>query len=76
MGVEKPDPAIFRHALDALGVDPARAVHVGDTPAADVAGAIAAGARPVLVDPYDLHAGVGCTKVTSLAAVVELLGPR
>ncbi|TMK60418.1 MAG: HAD family hydrolase [Actinobacteria bacterium] len=76
VGVEKPDPAIFRHALDALGVDPARAVHVGDTPAADVAGAIAAGARPVLVDPYDLHAGVGCTKVTSLAAVVELLGPR
>jgi FMN phosphatase YigB (HAD superfamily) len=40
VGVYKPDPAIFRHALDGLGVtDPGAAVHVGDLRRTDVAGA-------------------------------------
>jgi putative hydrolase of the HAD superfamily len=73
VGVAKPDPAIFRLALDRLGVAPERAIHVGDTPAADVAGARAAGIRPVLVDPYDLHLEADCRRVASLAGVVELL---
>jgi putative hydrolase of the HAD superfamily len=41
-GSEKPDPRIFRVALERLGVDPARAVHVGDGEA-DADGAAAAG---------------------------------
>jgi putative hydrolase of the HAD superfamily len=41
-GAAKPDPAIFRVALDRLGVDPARAVHIGDEPE-DAEGAAAAG---------------------------------
>jgi FMN phosphatase YigB (HAD superfamily) len=46
--VAKPDPAIFRRVLTALGVsDPARAVHVGDSHAFDVAGATAAGMRAI-----------------------------
>jgi putative hydrolase of the HAD superfamily len=73
VGISKPDPAIFRLALEALDVAPARAIHVGDTPAADVAGALAAGVRPVLVDPYDLHLGAPCPRVATLAGVVELL---
>ena len=48
-GVRKPDPRIFRVALDALGVRPEEAVHVGDVPEEDVAGAVAAGVRPVLI---------------------------
>jgi len=52
VGIEKPDPAIFRHALDALGVPAARAVHVGDTGWADVEGARAAGVRALHLDPY------------------------
>ena len=43
-GVAKPDPAIFRLALDELGVEPDRAVHVGDEPL-DEEGARAAGLR-------------------------------
>lgn len=40
VGVYKPDPAIFRHALDGLGVtDPSRAAHVGDIGRTDIAGA-------------------------------------
>jgi FMN phosphatase YigB (HAD superfamily) len=73
VGVAKPDPAIFLQALDALGVPPERAIHVGDTPAADIAGARAAGIRPVLVDPYDLHPDAECVRVRSLAELVELL---
>lgn len=43
-GVAKPDPGIFRLALRRLGVEPARALHVGDEPI-DEEGALAAGMR-------------------------------
>ena len=43
-GMPKPDPAIFRLALERLGVRPDRALHVGDSPA-DEQGARAAGMR-------------------------------
>jgi len=43
-GAPKPDPAVFRLALDRLGVTPGHAVHVGDAPA-DEEGARAAGLR-------------------------------
>jgi putative hydrolase of the HAD superfamily len=49
-GSAKPDPAIFRAALGRLGVAPADALHVGDDPAADVAGARHAGLGAALVD--------------------------
>ncbi|HSS10223.1 MAG TPA: HAD-IIIA family hydrolase [Acidimicrobiales bacterium] len=52
VGVAKPDPGIFELALQALGVPAERAVHVGDTVFADVAGARAAGVRPLHLDPY------------------------
>jgi putative hydrolase of the HAD superfamily len=43
-GAPKPEPAVFRLALERLGVDPARALHVGDEPG-DEEGAAAAGMR-------------------------------
>ena len=52
VGIEKPDPGIFRYALDALDVAAARAVHVGDTGWADVEGARAAGVVPLHLDPF------------------------
>ena len=48
-GSAKPDPAIFRKALGALGVDPQRAIHVGDNATADMAGAAAAGVAGLLI---------------------------
>ena len=45
VAMAKPCPEIFRHTLDALGVEPFRTLHVGDNPAADVAGAAAVGMR-------------------------------
>jgi len=73
VGISKPDPAIFHLALDAVGVDAAHAVFVGDTPSVDVRGARAAGVAPILVDPYDLHVDVDCPRVRSLAEVPALL---
>jgi putative hydrolase of the HAD superfamily len=53
VGVAKPDPGIFRIALDALGVPAGRDVlHVGDSLRYDVTGALAAGLQPVHMDPY------------------------
>jgi HAD superfamily hydrolase (TIGR01549 family) len=49
--VSKPDPAIFRIALDRLDVGPSEAVMVGDSWAADVEGARAAGIRAIWFNP-------------------------
>jgi putative hydrolase of the HAD superfamily len=50
-GVSKPDPEIFRIALDRLGCGADEAVMVGDSWAADIAGARAAGIRAVWFNP-------------------------
>ena len=49
LGSAKPEREIFDHALALAGVPARAAVHVGDSPEADVAGALAAGLRAVLV---------------------------
>lgn len=49
VGVRKPAPDIFWLTLRALGGDPSCAVHVGDDPVLDVAGARAAGMRVIQV---------------------------
>jgi putative hydrolase of the HAD superfamily len=49
LGHAKPDGAIFTHALGLAGAAPDAALHAGDSPDADVAGALAAGLRAVLV---------------------------
>ena len=43
LGIRKPNPAIFLHALNALSVPPEEAVMVGDSLTADIAGAQALG---------------------------------
>lgn len=58
VGVEKPDAAIFRFALEALAVKPHRCVYVGDTVYFDVDGARAAGLHALHLDPYGL-CGIG-----------------
>jgi putative hydrolase of the HAD superfamily len=76
VGVAKPDPRIFDLALDALDVPAERAIHVGDTPGADVDCARAAGVHPVLVDPYDLHPDLDVERVSSLLDVVDVVRDR
>jgi len=49
-GKTKPDPSIFRAALDLLAVRPGEAVMVGDSIEDDVEGARAVGMRAILLD--------------------------
>ena len=49
LGHAKPEPEIFARALELAGAVPAAALHAGDTLEVDVAGALAAGLRAVLV---------------------------
>jgi putative hydrolase of the HAD superfamily len=66
VGVAKPDPAIFRTALERLGAKATDAVHVGDSVEHDIAGARAAGLEAVFVARNGAQAPDGVRVVTSL----------
>jgi putative hydrolase of the HAD superfamily len=73
VGVAKPNPAIFTIALEACGVAPERVVHIGDAVGADVAGALAAGVRPLHLDPYGFCNDDSHAHVLDLASVAAAL---
>lgn len=50
LGFAKPDPRIFDHACEVFGVEPARALYVGDRLRTDAIGAAAAGLTGVWLD--------------------------
>ncbi|WP_447976990.1 HAD-IA family hydrolase [Candidatus Nitrospira bockiana] len=73
----KPSPAIFRCALEKHALDPADAVHVGDSVRDDVHGALAAGIRAVLLDRDPASTAVpplGCSTLRALDQLPPLLG--
>ena len=72
-GKTKPDPTIFRAALEALGVEPAAAAMVGDSVEDDVEGALALGMRAILLDREGDHPGVE-PRIAGLAALPAALG--
>lgn len=76
VGVRKPDPAIFDHAVAALGVDRGSVVHVGDTVAFDVASARAAGIAVVHYDATGRCDADDHAHVPSLEGLVDLLADR
>lgn len=73
-GTAKPEPALFARALALVGVPAGRALHVGDSVEHDVAGALAAGVRPVLVARNGAPAGLaaGVTVIEALDELVPL----
>jgi HAD superfamily hydrolase (TIGR01509 family) len=73
VGVEKPDPRIFRHAAEAIGVRPEEAVHVGDLYSVDVLGARAAGAQAILLDPVGAWPVDDCPKAPDVAGAAALI---
>jgi len=68
-GVRKPSPGIFRRALDLAAVQPEHAIHVGDSLADDVAGACAAGVKPILIRRDGLQ---GPPQVPTIGSLCEL----
>lgn len=73
----KPSPEPFHLALESLGVEPARAIHVGDSLDADVAGAKAAGLAAAWIENGDAldRADGGREPDYVLSSVAELLTP-
>ena len=71
VGVAKPDPRIFDHALSHFdGVDRSDIAYVGDSVTLDIASARGAGLHPILLDPYDDHPGADFERIRTL---MELL---
>jgi len=72
VGVEKPDPRIFRIALAEAGVAPDEAVYVGDLYSVDVLGARSVEMAAVLLDPRGFWGERDCPLAPDLAAAVRL----
>ena len=54
-GIEKPDPRLFRIAMERAHAVPSRSLHIGDLYHIDVVGARAAGMHAILLDPGDVR---------------------
>jgi HAD superfamily hydrolase (TIGR01509 family) len=67
VGVYKPDPAIFDHALKPLGLEAAETWYLGDTVAYDAVAADAAGLMSWIIDHAGLHTVDHPRRVRSLA---------
>jgi HAD superfamily hydrolase (TIGR01549 family) len=75
-GIEKPDPALFRIALERAGLRADEVLHVGDIYEIDVAGARAAGIEGVLVGPPDRYPDADCPRLPSVTALPQWLDAR
>lgn len=73
VGAAKPDTAVFEAALALASASAPEALHVGDSPAHDVAGARAAGIRPVLLDRGDAPGHAGIETIGSLGDLPSLV---
>ena len=74
-GVRKPDPEIFRRAIDALGVSADEAIMVGDNPEADIQGAKSFGMKAVWKrDDYWEAPEVADAVIDDIEELLPLLG--
>ena len=73
-GVEKPNPRIFRLALERTGADPDTTVYVGDSPEFDVEPAASVGLFPVLIDRRGRHPDHRGLRITSLEDLPAAIG--
>ena len=79
LGIEKPDPRIFKVALREAGCEPSELLHVGDSMENDVAGAKAAGSKAIWLN-RGLDTRDGNTEpdveIRSLLELAGILGNR
>jgi putative hydrolase of the HAD superfamily len=73
-GLEKPDPRIFRLAMERAAVAPERSAYVGDNPEFDVGPAAAVGMFPVLIDRRERFPQADGARITSMTELPAVLG--
>jgi FMN phosphatase YigB (HAD superfamily) len=73
--IEKPDPRLFRVALDRFRIPRESALHLGDVYATDILGAQAAGIRCALIDPFGHYEGrhADIPRVPGVVAVAKAI---
>lgn len=71
VGFEKPDPRIFRHTLDAMGVTAQETLHIGDIFDVDIIGARSAGLHALLLDPFGDWDHVDCDRLRDLSELAD-----
>jgi putative hydrolase of the HAD superfamily len=73
VGVAKPDPKIFDHALLHFdGIERDQIAYIGDSVTMDIAAARAAGLHAILLDPYDDHPDADFERIRSLLELVAM----
>jgi putative hydrolase of the HAD superfamily len=72
-GVEKPDPRIYRLALERADVEAGEAAYVGDNPEFDVGPPAGLGMFPVLIDRWERHTAHVGARITDMAELAEVL---
>jgi putative hydrolase of the HAD superfamily len=73
-GIEKPDPRIFRIALERTGAKPEESAYVGDNPEFDTEPAEAVGMTGILIDRRNRFPDHSGLRITSLEELPALLG--
>ncbi len=73
VGMKKPDPRIFRMALERLEVGAEEAVFVGDNLELDIAGARGVGMRAVWLNPDGKEGVEGVEMVGSLGEILAVI---
>jgi len=74
VGVEKPDPRIFRLALERMNIAAEHALYVGDMRAVDEAGARAAGMHAVVLDPFNDYVVNGSARIEGIGDLAGWIG--
>ena len=73
-GADKPDPAIFRFALEQVSVDPGEVIHIGDQYLQDVVGARNVGITPIFIDRLDVSPEItDCIRIRNLSELTAYL---
>lgn len=73
IGFSKPDPRIFKYALNRMDLEPDELAHVGDYYSVDVVGARNAGVKGILFDPEGAYQEIDCPVISDMHEVKLLL---
>lgn len=71
VGIRKPDPAIFRLGVKALGLEPAETVMIGDSPDKDILPAQSIGCHTILLQGKSLSE-VQCTPDKTISTLADV----